>query len=107
MKRGPEMSGSEKRGRFFEAVLQRLAISCQTTCGCLATNYQSRRLFAQVVPAPHMPYALCYMLRPVSAALTSRFRMDSISTSYTVLQAQLPPYRVAKWRLEATFVCPI
>ena len=98
MKRGPEMSGSEQRGRCVEAVLQILVISCQTTCGCLATNYQSRRLFAQIVPAPHMPDALCYLQCPMSAALASCFRMDSISTSYTVLLAQLPPYFAAKWR---------
>ena len=32
-----------------------------------------------------LPYALCQLLCPVSAALASIFRMDSISTSYTDL----------------------
>jgi len=30
-----------------------------------------------------LPYALCYSLCPVSAALASIFRMDSIPTSYS------------------------
>ena len=31
-----------------------------------------------------LPYALCYLLCPVSAALASIFRMDSIITSYSI-----------------------
>ena len=33
------------------------------------------------VPQDVLPYALCWLLCPVSAALASIFRMDSISTS--------------------------
>ena len=34
-----------------------------------------------------MPYALCQLKGPVSAALASNFRLDSISTSYTSLRS--------------------
>ena len=45
----------------------------------------------QAAPAPHLahpegllPYALCYLLCPVPAALANIVRLDSISTSYNV-----------------------
>ena len=36
-----------------------------------------------------LPYALCWLLCPVSAAFASIFRMDSISTSYNWMETGL------------------
>ena len=45
----------------------------------LPNNQRHRTLHIQ---KDVLPYALCYLLCPVSAALASIFRIDSISTSY-------------------------
>ena len=43
-----------------------------------------------------LPYALCYLLCPASAALASIFRTDLISTSYTFLLLVCPLAKFAK-----------
>ena len=51
--------------------------------GILLTNNQGQRCTLHIQKNV-LPYGLCKLLCPVSAALASIFKMDSISTSYNV-----------------------
>ena len=44
-----------------------------------------------------LPYALCWLLCPVSAALASFSRMDSIATSYLVQDLDSTPPRASSY----------
>ena len=50
-----------------------------------------------------LPYALWYLLCPVSAALADIFRVGSISTSYKVIERLTVRWRVYGWQVEWQF----
>ena len=85
---------------LLDTALARAPASCRLATMKRELCYHHHRLAPRTdwyviaeppAPAPHLahaegcaqqPYALCQLLRPVSAALASILRMDSISTSY-------------------------
>ena len=68
------------------ALTERRRIACPTDIDILLLNNQ-RQLRTLHIQKNVLPYALCWLLCPVSAALASFFRMDLISTSYKALQS--------------------
>jgi len=68
--------------RFAPLSESPIAPPCGEIVILLPTNQRQHRTLH--IQKDVLPYALCQLLCPVPAALASIFRMDSISTTYSV-----------------------